>query len=406
MQQTWWEWAREQFGYAGPPPKAILQIAIMSKQVIASSLDYIGKLGWGAIAGEGGSIEEIAGDFAFSMIPVLGAWGDARDFSNEAANFWPGGLNPNLLVFGISFVSMLTSFMGPQADWLPNLAKQMAKVMDASKGVWQSVMDLARRLDFDTIGDLRPLLMQLIDPANLQLKRLAEDVLVKDAADLGRLKKIIDGLGTNGNGAEEAANFFTRIKDSADLGEVAARKVLGTLGNLSPNQIETIFQTGRLDHVAEAISLGLGNNKLETYAKWLDEIKTNPTARIPFADAKHDAIDKYLLGQGMKVEPNLLAKEWIDTDLRQADRYINNIKTEYKMPEVGKIATSGTIKGEVNDSLRRGGQAREIIIDARDSGLSPSEASRAFGRVGGITRGLLDKLSIIMPDGQMLWENY
>jgi len=87
---------------------------------------------------------------------------------------------------------------------------------------------------------------------------------------------------------------------------------------------------------------------------------------------------------------------------RQPDALVNGIKTEFKKLEPG--ANSNTVKGSINDSVRRGGQARDIVIDARSSKLSEAEARRGLDRSRAITRGKLDSARII-GDGYDIQSN-
>lgn len=74
-------------------------------------------------------------------------------------------------------------------------------------------------------------------------------------------------------------------------------------------------------------------------------------------------IDDFLRALGRKVLRN--PDEGVKGARRQGDLIVDGIKTEVKTLDPG--ATSATIRNTVNNSLRRGGQAREIIIDARGS---------------------------------------
>ncbi|MEM7128871.1 MAG: RHS repeat-associated core domain-containing protein [Chloroflexota bacterium] len=107
-----------------------------------------------------------------------------------------------------------------------------------------------------------------------------------------------------------------------------------------------------------------------------------------------ELIDDFLRNQGRIVEINPL--EGVEGAGRQGDRYIDGILTEYKTLAPG--ATSNRIKNVVNNSIRKGGQARHIIIDARSSGLTLDEATRGIGRAFGISRGLVDVIEIIGED--------
>lgn len=81
------------------------------------------------------------------------------------------------------------------------------------------------------------------------------------------------------------------------------------------------------------------------------------------------------------------------TARRYADAEVDGIPTEFKTASPG--ASSATIKNEINDSVRREGQARHIIIDARDSGLTEAEARRGLARAKGISRGKIESVRII-----------
>jgi hypothetical protein len=107
--------------------------------------------------------------------------------------------------------------------------------------------------------------------------------------------------------------------------------------------------------------------------------------------AKEQVIDDYLKNLGNIVEPNPL--EGLAGAGRQGDRYVNGVLTEYKTLEPG--ATSTTIKRRVNDALRGQGQARNIIIDVRNTEISEEEALRGINRAIGIARGKLDNLRVI-----------
>ncbi|MEG5016803.1 MULTISPECIES: CdiA C-terminal domain-containing protein [unclassified Microcoleus] len=78
---------------------------------------------------------------------------------------------------------------------------------------------------------------------------------------------------------------------------------------------------------------------------------------------------------------------------RNPDAEVDGKFTEFKSLDAG--ATSATVKNQINNSIRRGGQARDIIIDARVSGLIEAEAERGLQRAKNITRGKIDSVRII-----------
>ena len=75
---------------------------------------------------------------------------------------------------------------------------------------------------------------------------------------------------------------------------------------------------------------------------------------------------------------------------------MDGVQHEFKTLEPG--ATSATVKNSVNNSIRNGGQARNIVIDARDSGISESEANRGLERAAGIARNKVDNITVIGDD--------
>ena len=78
---------------------------------------------------------------------------------------------------------------------------------------------------------------------------------------------------------------------------------------------------------------------------------------------------------------------------RNPDAVVNGAVTEFKSLDPG--ATSNTVRRRVQESISRGGQARNIIFDARGSGLTEAEAERSFRRIAGIANGKIDSVRII-----------
>lgn len=113
---------------------------------------------------------------------------------------------------------------------------------------------------------------------------------------------------------------------------------------------------------------------------------------MPKTEAEREAaLDEYLTQQGRSVRPN--PDEGAPGAGRQGDRFVDGVKTEYKWLDPG--ATSASIRNSINNSLRRGGQARVIIVDARWSGLSAAEAQQGMARAAGISRGRVDVIEIV-----------
>lgn len=110
------------------------------------------------------------------------------------------------------------------------------------------------------------------------------------------------------------------------------------------------------------------------------------------------AIAEYLTNLGMVVVQNPLEHQ--DGYGRQGDALVNGVQVEFKTAEGG---TDATIKNLVDDSVSGEGQAREIVIDVRGSGMTIHTAQRGAARALGISRGKLDGLTIIGEDFFFRW---
>jgi len=107
-----------------------------------------------------------------------------------------------------------------------------------------------------------------------------------------------------------------------------------------------------------------------------------------------------LASEGKTVEATPRSKT---EGVRTRDASVDGRPTEFKTMDPG--ADSATVRNEVNNSIKGGGQARDMILDARGSGLSEAEATRGLNRVTGITRGKIDSVRII-GDGYDVKRNY
>ncbi len=82
------------------------------------------------------------------------------------------------------------------------------------------------------------------------------------------------------------------------------------------------------------------------------------------------------------------------TGQRTGDAEVDGVLTEFKTL-TPPYADNAAVKNTINNSIRKGGQARHIIIDARNSGLTAAEAYRGLARAKNITRGLVDTVRIV-----------
>lgn len=122
----------------------------------------------------------------------------------------------------------------------------------------------------------------------------------------------------------------------------------------------------------------------------IEASQTANTTRKVFSGDEQRAAD-FLFSLGRNVTPNQL--EGVAGAGRQGDALVDGVLTEFKTLSAG--ATGGTIRNVVNNSIRRGGQARDIVIDARGSGLTEGEALLGVKRAFGISRDKVDRISVI-----------
>ncbi len=115
---------------------------------------------------------------------------------------------------------------------------------------------------------------------------------------------------------------------------------------------------------------------------------------VPPFSANERAIAVYLENLGRKVRRNPL--EGLAGAGRQGDALVDGVLHEFETLAPG--ATSSTIRNVVNNSIRRGGQARNLVIDARGTGLAKNEALRGIRRALDISRGKIDYVAVIGTD--------
>lgn len=113
-----------------------------------------------------------------------------------------------------------------------------------------------------------------------------------------------------------------------------------------------------------------------------------------FTTVEEQRLADLLRERGHHVEPNKM--QGIQGAGRQFDAYVDGNATEFKSLEPG--ANSNRIRHRVNESIRDGGQARNMTFDARNSGLTKEEAERGIRRAMGIARGKVDRITIFGDD--------
>jgi len=146
------------------------------------------------------------------------------------------------------------------------------------------------------------------------------------------------------------------------------------------------------------VPAGVARKGLRPLTDVIDDILEAAASRLKgFTDSRERAVAEFLEGLGRKVEKNPL--EGAVGAGRQGDAFVDGVLHEFKSLEKG--ADSSTIRNVVNNSVKNGGQARNIVIDARGTGLSEEEAIRGLARAAGISRGKLENITIV-GDGYVL----
>jgi hypothetical protein len=96
-------------------------------------------------------------------------------------------------------------------------------------------------------------------------------------------------------------------------------------------------------------------------------------------------------GYNVKAVPESTIRRQRSPDALVSGNGIVNRPTEFKTPDPG--AKPKTIRNEVGHSIEGMGQARNMIIDARNSGLTRDQAQEGLGLIR--SRGKLDSVRVI-----------
>ncbi len=110
-----------------------------------------------------------------------------------------------------------------------------------------------------------------------------------------------------------------------------------------------------------------------------------------FSNPANQTIGDYLHDLGRFVEPNL--EEGLEYGVRRGDAFVDGIETEFKrLLESG--ADHNRVRNVIGKSAKGGGQARNIFIDARGSGLTLEEAERGLAQAFGLKRNA-DRFDVV-----------
>ncbi|MDY0810580.1 RHS repeat-associated core domain-containing protein [Kitasatospora purpeofusca] len=188
------------------------------------------------------------------------------------------------------------------------------------------------------------------------------------------------GAATTAVGAAITANGVTRFADSFGQAfrEEDQKDNGGTSGGTRSGEASTAGGGAR----ADAADCPPGSGTLDQTEKIF-----NPQERR--------VADK-LLSEGKNVKS--LAESKVDGQ-RMGDAEVDGVLTEFKSLKPG--ATNNTVKNDLNKAK---GQARDVFIDARDSGLSEEEARRGIGRfLGANGQDRLNQIRILGDGFDITW---
>ena len=387
VEPTWWEslWGTK-------PPGTTINVAVMPKQVVAGTYDYVEKLAWGILSGEGTTPAEIAGDMALSMMPGVGVLTDIRDMAKELLKLRPGSQeNFNWLTFSFAAFGVAGEFFKP-IDAVFLAGKTLSKAGLAASGPLFAIFGaMFTRMKLSRLAELTPFVRKVgTDPNFAKAADKIAGVGVDAAADvlddvvLGQMNALLKAL------PDDAAGLLT--KAVSDLGPAAARRVVDLLSNLKPGQLADIKAAGQMDLVAEAIGRGLQQNStnkllgLSDYVKYLDDLKTNSLTKIPGASEAEDIVDKILIKDGQLVKPNLLTQEWLGgTAGRQGDRFVDGLKTDLKTISNLTGTTADKLSKQLMDGItKHRSQGEAFVVNLTDqAGMTEAIIERTAKRIYG-----------------------
>jgi hypothetical protein len=385
-------WTDLFFGPAAPI--TTFNVALQPAQFIAQTKDFLYQTGYAILTGESDTTSGMIADVGFSLIPVVGGYTDIRDMGKELVKLWPGGESPDWWQVGFSTLGIFGSFGGPEVDWIPTLLKKVAK-LGPDSATFRAIWQLAKSWDFQKMSDLEPIIKKILSPEAADFRNLVNQTLVKNADDLDKLNAMAKGLK---NGSDDVEALLLRINDDPTLGSTVARLAMEKLGILSPSQLSTIQDAGKLDDVVAAIRYNIDEEKIRAYSQYLNDVKTNPLTPIPFSSVDEAAIDSYLLTKGQAVEPNLLSQEWIDGRAgKRGDRFVDAVETEFKTVSAIASLSPDKLSGAIASRIMDGrSQATQVFVDVRgQAGMTKDIALRGVARAFGADNKVGGKIQLI-----------
>ncbi len=281
------------------------------------------------------------------------------------------------------------------------------------------VVDLAQRVD--DLNGIDSASADALDRRVSRVARIAFDPTVRTLLRKAQpdADSLFVGLWSELDGRERDY-YLERVTTAANLlSDIAPRvnRFEDWLGDRIGDVVETILTGGSINPAAilrsptlirrsfVSVASGIGPAARRASARGLSSIRSGLRStrsggggsgrvvehpRNPLDPVRERPMADHLAGKGKTVErlPQPASG-------RGADTLVDGVPSEFKKLDPG--ASSATVKNSVTESIKRGGQARDVHIDARGSGLSAAEAQRGLARLGhpDVHRGMLDNVTIV-----------
>lgn len=228
-------------------------------------------------------------------------------------------------------------------------------------------------------------------------KDLVEALAVETAGEAGELTGRVLGIVLTGvllSKALASVKALTKLSGEMKAAIKIEARLHAQLGKkVAPDLRESIKSMPRN---RSSVSIDSAENVLDSVEDLAIKPKHSGSLErfVEFADPKERSIAEYLENFGRKVEKN--PREGLPGFGRQGDAIVDGINYEFKAMDPG--GDSKTISNIVSKSVKNGGQARNIVIDTRGSGLSREEAQRGVFRALGANPDKLDNIAVIGED--------
>jgi hypothetical protein len=207
-----------------------------------------------------------------------------------------------------------------------------------------------------------------------------------------------------------AISLVVTLGSRSDLGPVAVAEAASSSSNSEQSSgRRTEQQSATTTYGTRAPRPPVGSPAAQTNARDTAALKAAAAARSGPAAGRIDESERAFLPKERRTAQTLAAegkqvkslKESKQQGIRNADALVDGELTELKQLSPG--ASADTVRNIVSKSTKgqgqqpNSGQARRIIVDARDSGLTEVQAMEGLDKVRALesTRGRLDSVRII-----------